>query len=170
MAMTSFIFVNEIENYSQEEISYYMPQQVKRLLLVFAALAVLFIGLRFFLVPPSFGKYGHYRADSIEDNKKIEPMYAHPGECENCHGDVAKIKAASRHASVACQACHGPSLSHIGDPAAVKPDKPHGREFCALCHAKNFARSKDVPQVNLEEHNRGMDCFLCHKPHNPKIK
>lgn len=147
-----------------------MPAQIKRLLIVFAALIGLFVGVRFLLVPASFGKYGHYRANSIEDNRAIEPRYAKADECAACHADIVKLKEGSRHAGVACQTCHGPAIAHIADPMAVKPDKPRGREFCALCHAKNAARPADVPQVDLEKHNVGMDCLLCHNPHSPRLK
>lgn len=149
-----------------------MPQQIKRLLLVFGVLIACFIGIRTLLVPASFGKYGHYRADSTDDIRKIEPKYAAAGvtACEPCHPDIVKVKSRSRHAPLACQTCHGPALSHTGDPMSVKPDKPRGREFCALCHSKNTARPHDMPQVDIEEHNPGMDCLSCHKAHDPKIK
>lgn len=147
-----------------------MPPQIKHLIVVFAALIALFVGVRFLLVPASFGKYGHYRADSIDEIKKQEPKYVGRDECAACHPEIVKKNASSSHAGVVCQACHGPAAKHIEDPIAVKPDKPRGREFCALCHAKNEATPKDMPQVDFESHNVGMECFLCHNPHSPKLK
>lgn len=147
-----------------------MPQQIKRLLVAFAVLGVLFVVARFLLVPQSFGKYGHYRADSLDEIKKIEPKYVGRDECAACHPEIAQKKSTSSHAGVVCQTCHGPASKHIEDPMAVKPDKPKGREFCAMCHAENAARPKDMPQVDVESHNVGMECVLCHDPHSPKLK
>ncbi|PIR17728.1 MAG: hypothetical protein COV46_02810 [Deltaproteobacteria bacterium CG11_big_fil_rev_8_21_14_0_20_49_13] len=146
-----------------------MPPQIKRLAVLFAIFIGLFIVARYFLVPKSFGKYGHYRADSVEEVKALPMNYAGSSTCKTCHEDIYKLKASSKHATVACETCHGPAIKHAEDPMNIKPDKPKGRAFCGLCHTKNYARPKNMPQIDLEKHNEGMECYLCHNAHDPKI-
>ncbi|OGQ50556.1 MAG: hypothetical protein A3I09_02160 [Deltaproteobacteria bacterium RIFCSPLOWO2_02_FULL_47_10] len=147
-----------------------MPPQIKRLALLFTIFIGCFILVRHFLVPKSFGKYGHYRADSVEENKSAAVNYAGADVCTGCHEDIAKTKADGKHARIACETCHGPGGKHIEDPSSFKPNRPKGRQFCGMCHAKNAARPKAIPQVDLEKHNEGMECYLCHKAHSPKIR
>ena len=146
-----------------------IPPQIKRLALMFSIFIGLFIAVRYLLIPKSFGKYGHYRADAVEEVKASPTNYAGADICAGCHEDIVKLKAKGSHARITCETCHGAALKHTEDPMAIKPDKPHERAFCGLCHSKNAARPKNIPQVNLEEHNVGMDCYLCHKGHKPKI-
>ncbi len=147
-----------------------MPPQIKRLAVLFAIFIGLFIMVRHFLVPKSFGKYGHYRADALAEIAQLPIAYAGKEVCAGCHENIVKEKAKARHAKIACETCHGPAVKHTEDPMSVKPNKPKGRDFCGTCHSKNAARPKNIPQVNLDEHNAGMDCYLCHKAHNPKVK
>ena len=146
-----------------------MIPQVKRLLLIFTVLVCSFILVRHFLVPESFGKYGHYRADAINDVEALPAEYAEAAVCAGCHGELFKQKEASKHRSVACESCHGPALSHVSDPMSIKPSKPSGREFCALCHTVNAARPKSIRQIDTDTHNPGTPCAVCHNPHNPKL-
>jgi len=44
-----------------------MPVQLKTLLPLFAVFILLFLVARHFLIPESFGKYGHYRANAIDE-------------------------------------------------------------------------------------------------------
>lgn len=145
-----------------------MPPQVKRLLLVFSVLIGSFVIVRHFLIPASFGKYGHYRADAISDVAALPAKYAGALVCADCHSDIFRRKQASMHRTVACESCHGPALAHTSDPMTVKPVKPGGREFCAMCHSNNAARPKSMKQVDVETHNPGAPCTACHNPHNPK--
>lgn len=153
----------------REKIRGNMPAQIKRLLLIFAALIGSFVIARHFLVPSSFGKYGHYRADAIGDIEALPLQYAGAGACADCHGDLVKRKLGSKHRTVACESCHGPALSHAGDPMNTKPSKPVGREFCLLCHSANAARPASIKQINSETHNPETPCTVCHNPHNPKL-
>ena len=43
-----------------------MPQQVKRLVVIFALMIASLVLARIFLVPPTFGKLGHYRSAAID--------------------------------------------------------------------------------------------------------
>jgi len=44
-----------------------MPAQLNRILLLFIAFIGLFLLVRHFLIPESFGQYGHYRGESLND-------------------------------------------------------------------------------------------------------
>ncbi|MBI2091892.1 MAG: hypothetical protein HYT75_02710 [Deltaproteobacteria bacterium] len=147
-----------------------IPPQIKRLAIAFTLFIGLFIAVRYFLVPKSFGKLGHYRADSIEEVAALPTHYAGQSICAGCHEEILKTKLKGSHAKIECETCHGAALKHTEDPMAVKPTKPKGRAFCGLCHSKNAARPKNMPQVDFEQHNAGMDCYLCHVAHNPRIK
>ena len=85
-------------------------------LLRFAALFVIafvaFLVIRHFVVPKSFGEYGHYRGAAIaEIAAKPIKFVGHQsyGSCEPCHSDILDAKKAGKHAGVNCEACHGPA-------------------------------------------------------------
>lgn len=144
-----------------------MPPQVKRLALLFAIFIGLFLVARYFLVPKSFGEYGHYRGLSLVENQDQEPKYAGQKVCNDCHDDLMAVKAANDHKTISCETCHGPGLIHANNPDTL-PLRPAGREFCAKCHSLNAARkAENIVQVNPEEHNTGQNCTECHNPHDP---
>jgi hypothetical protein len=146
-----------------------MPPQIKRLTLVFAVFFLLFLTARYFLVPESFGEYGHYRGLALGENLEKTPGYAGQKACEDCHSDITELKAGNVHASLSCETCHGPGTEHINSTDSVIPMQvPRTREFCALCHAKNAARKAgNVVQVDIAVHNPDQKCIECHNPHNP---
>ncbi|MCX6270471.1 MAG: cytochrome c3 family protein [Bacteroidetes bacterium] len=145
-----------------------MLPQIKRLGLAFAIFICLFLVARHLLVPKTFGDKGHFRAASIEDNAAMPMKYAGKEGCIGCHDDMIEKKAASPHAKINCETCHGPCLQHTLAPDTVKPLKPKGREFCGKCHSRNIARStKNIVQIDLKEHNPEQICTECHNPHDP---
>jgi hypothetical protein len=145
-----------------------MPPQLKRLIPLFVIFIGLFLLARYFLVPESFGKYGHYRAFSLEENAAAIPHYAGRSACAECHDDVEAAKSQDVHAAIACETCHGPGQAHVDNPDSAQVIKPSGREFCGLCHSINPGRDRNVVnQVNLREHNVSKDCIECHNPHQP---
>ena len=77
----------------------------------FAGLFVLaflaFWAVRGFIVPRTFGQFGHYRAAAMGDVAAHPMKFAGHETCETCHSDVADVKAKGRHAHVTCEACHG---------------------------------------------------------------
>lgn len=136
--------------------------------MVAVAIVGLFLAARYLLTPASFGKFGHYRADSISDVEAIPIKYAGNSDaCGMCHPDILKLVTSASHKALACETCHGPAAAHADDPMSIKPVKPKGRDFCGLCHSKDAARPKNFPQVDVNTHNVGMDCNLCHKGHAP---
>lgn len=144
-----------------------MPQQVSRLIVIAVVLVGSLVLARYFLVPPTFGKLGHYRAAAI-DSVLAQPIhYAGEQECAECHDDVYEDKAGSRHQSLACEVCHGPAAVHADDPDEFMPPAPRQRGYCPLCHGYDAARPTGFPQIDPVSHNPMKSCIECHDPHQP---
>lgn len=144
-----------------------MPPQLKRLLPLLALFIALFLIARHFLVPESFGKYGHYRANSMDEIAALPAHYVGKSTCADCHDEEAAKLQSDAHAVLTCEVCHGPGYKHIDDPENNKLDKPGTREFCGKCHDMNPARNPNViTQVDIKTHNIDKkDCIDCHNPH-----
>jgi hypothetical protein len=140
-----------------------------RLAAVFIAGLLIFLVIRGFLVPKSFGQFGHYRANAVTEIAARPIKFAGHESCEGCHGDVLDKKKKGKHAGVNCEACHGPQAQHADDPTSVKPDKLDTAVLCARCHEANAAKPRNFPQVDTEEHSTGLPCDTCHQPHSPVI-
>jgi hypothetical protein len=147
---------------------FYIPPQITRLALAFAIFISLFLVLRHFLVPKTFGVYGHYRAASLIDNAQLEIHYSGQQACFVCHQDIEDKKAQDVHSDIHCETCHGPGEKHVVNSKVEKILKPTGREFCGSCHALNAAKLKSaIFQIDLKKHNIGKNCIECHNPHQP---
>ena len=147
---------------------FYIPPQIPRLVIAFAIFISLFLVARHFLVPDTFGKYGHYRAASLIDNAKPEIHYAGQQACFDCHQDIEDLKAKDVHSDIHCEVCHGPGEKHVLSSEVADIFKPSGREFCGSCHALNAAKPKSaIFQIDLNKHNVGKNCIECHNPHQP---
>jgi Cytochrome c554 and c-prime len=139
-----------------------------RLAGLFAVGTLGFLAVRSFVVPRSFGQYGHYRGAAIAEIASHPVHFAGHQTCETCHSDVAQAKSAGKHAQVNCEACHGPLAKHADDPS-LDPGKPDTAVLCVRCHAASAARPKGFPQVDAAEHANGVPCQTCHQPHSPAI-
>ena len=139
----------------------------------FAGLFVLaflvFLVVRHFVVPKSFGEYGHYRGAAIGEIAALPIHYAGHQACESCHSDVADLKSHGKHAHVNCEACHGALEKHAEDPTSVTPKLPDTAVLCAHCHTATAAKPKGFPQVDPEQHSSGVPCQTCHQPHSPAV-
>ncbi len=141
----------------------------------FAGLFILaflvFLVVRHYVVPKSFGQYGHYRGAAMGEIAQLPVKFAGHEACETCHSDVADMKKAGKHAHVNCEACHGALASHASadDPTAVMPVLPDTAVLCARCHTASAAKPKDFPQVDPANHYPGTLCKTCHNPHSPGI-
>ncbi|MBU1185947.1 MAG: hypothetical protein KKD56_00370 [Acidobacteria bacterium] len=144
-----------------------IPEQVKRLLIPVSILILSFILLRSFLIPPDFGKYGHYRASAVDEIAAKDIKYIGQEACEDCHDDVVAKKNMSYHRNVMCEVCHGPSAAHIEDPDGNKLSAPRERGYCPLCHEYIPARPTGFPQIVSESHNPMKACIACHDAHDP---
>src|SRR5947209_7321884 len=101
-----------------------------RLVLLVVVLVVVFFVIRRAVVPPSFGRYGHYRAAALDDISARPISFAGRETCEACHDDIAQLKRQARHARLGCEACHGALAAHAEDPSGSKATKP---DTLALC-------------------------------------
>ena len=145
-----------------------MPKLIFRLFFSFVVFVSIFILIQRYVTPDSFGKYGHYRANSIKDNKMRTHYFKGEKKCIECHQGVYDLKATDVHDQVRCEACHFPKIAGTID-CKVKPPIVKGTiEFCAQCHAINAGRlEKGVPQLNFKEHYEKQNCIECHNPHAP---
>lgn len=134
---------------------------------LFVIAFLVFLGVRGFVVPKSFGRYGHYRAASMDEIAAHPLKFAGHQACEDCHSDKADAKSKGKHALVNCEACHGPLAAHAADPASVTPQEPDTAVLCARCHTASAAKPKDFPQVDPAQHSGGVPCETCHNPHDP---
>ncbi len=141
-------------------------------LLRFAGLFViaflLFWVIRGYVVPKTFGQYGHYRGAAITEIAAHQAKFAGHEACDTCHSDVVDVKNKGKHEQVNCEACHGPQAAHAADPT-ITPAKLDTGVLCVRCHAASAARPKNFPQVEAEEHSSGVPCETCHQPHSPAI-
>ncbi|HZU27255.1 MAG TPA: multiheme c-type cytochrome [Bryobacteraceae bacterium] len=140
-----------------------------RLATLGALLLILFLLVRRAVVPPSFGKYGHYRAASLEEIAARPASFAGREACEACHDDIATMKREARHARLGCEACHGALAAHAEDPSSNKATKPDTATLCVRCHEADSAKPKWFPQVVSSEHMGDVPCGSCHNPHKPKV-
>jgi uncharacterized CHY-type Zn-finger protein len=141
-------------------------------LLRFAGLFViaflLFWAIRGYVVPKTFGQYGHYRGAAIAEIAAHPAKFAGQEACETCHSDVVDVKNKGKHEQVNCEACHGPLAAHAADPT-ITPAKLDTAMLCVRCHSASAARPKTFPQVSADEHSSGVPCETCHQPHSPAI-
>lgn len=145
-----------------------MPKLIFRLVLSFVVFVSLFILIQNIVTPDSFGKYGHYRANAIDDNKMIPSFFKGEDECTKCHQDIFDSKFEDLHSGVRCESCHAPKITTSTD-CKVSPPIVNGTiDFCAQCHATNAGRlKKGVPQLDFKEHYEKQNCIECHNPHAP---
>jgi len=146
-----------------------VPQQVISLAIVFAILIAALIAARIILVPDSFGEYGHYRADAVDEIKAQKIHYAGYNACGECHEEILEQKAKSNHRLVSCEVCHGPAAEHVEAPDEFTPTAPRDRGYCPLCHGYDPSRPTGFPQIITTTHNPGKPCMTCHNPHNPLL-
>ena len=138
-----------------------------RLAGVFLLGLILFLVVRSVTIPKSFGRYGPFRGAALVELSSRPLAFAGHEACENCHPDVAELKAKGVHKSIHCESCHGPLAKHADDPGNVKPVLPDVAQLCIRCHSENIAKPAGFPQVNAKEHSGGQACNTCHKPHSP---
>jgi hypothetical protein len=143
-------------------------QQVTRLAVLFALVIGGLLTARQYLIPPSFGQTGHYRAAALGEIAARPVKYVGRDACAECHSDVFDVHTKARHQTVACETCHGPGAAHIADPGEAKPVVPAERTFCIRCHAYDSSRPTGFPQIDPILHNPPDACVKCHSPHEPE--
>ncbi len=63
-----------------------MPTHIVRLIILIVIFGVVAVGARFFFTDRSFGRYGHYRADSVAEVAADTPIFKGAAYCQSCHG------------------------------------------------------------------------------------
>lgn len=134
-----------------------------------------FLIVRAFLIPASFGKYGFYRADNVQEQMNKPVSFAKRGTCGNCHDKIVQVHTKAKHQSVQCQNCHAPLVLHVknDDFVGEMPIK-RSPKMCLRCHRKLPSRPLDFPQIDSKDH-LGVaeqllpigECIKCHHPHDP---
>ncbi len=104
---------------------------------------------------------------NCHDPHEPEPPVT-PGECSACHGQIARQKAVSHHATLLCTICHDAPDQHKLAPRTLRPSKPTDRSFCATCHAEDATSPRHIPRINFRTHNPRYLCWQCHYPHYPE--
>src|SRR6266702_4383234 len=120
-----------------------------RFAFLFVVAFAVFLTIRHFVVPKSFGQYGHYRGASIGEIAARPVHFAGHETCETCHADILEMK-------------------NTGDPS-ILPAKLDTADLCIQCHATSAAKPKGFPQVDADQHSGGLACETCHKPHKPAL-
>lgn len=144
-------------------------EHLYRLALAFVAGLTLFLIARSFLVPRSFGQYGHFRGDALSEIRLQPVKFGGHQSCETCHPDVAELKSKGKHVAVNCESCHGALAAHADDPGTIVPPKLDTAVLCSTCHEANSAKPKWFKQVVSADHSAGLPCATCHQPHTPDI-
>ena len=145
-----------------------MPQQVTRLVVLFGVMIAGLVAARSWLIPKTFGAIGHYRAAAIDSVTATKVKYAGHEACAACHPDVAALRVAGRHKSVACEVCHGPGAEHVESPSEKRLSAPRQRGYCPLCHGYDPGRPSGFPQIDPATHNPMRPCVSCHQAHAPE--
>lgn len=168
-----------------------MPVHVQRLVILLAIVGTVAVGARFYFTDPSFGVYGHYRADSVAEIAAEAPLYRGAAYCGPCHQARFSQWSASVHKAVTCETCHGAAGEHParGAPVASADTRTHARlaaaryvevtgklaiptdtvKLCTLCHEKTAGRPAIQRQVEVGPHAGGQQCRTCHNPHAPRL-
>jgi hypothetical protein len=143
----------------------------------FAGLFVLaflvFLVVRHYVVPKSFGQYGHYRGAAIGEITQHPAKFAGHEACETCHSDVAEKKKAGKHAHVSCEACHGAIFEPL--PVAEQPRPNLYQRALALIVRPippdpPLLRHAEDPSVKLVLPDTAVLCARCHAASAAKPK
>jgi len=146
-----------------------MPKHIVNLLVLSGCILLLALGARYYLVDPSFYRFGHYRADAVPELAAGTPLYKGSDYCRSCHEKRNADWATGSHRTVQCEVCHGTDGKHPDDGKTLVPaDKI---KLCTTCHLAITGRPAKQPQIVLGEHpypgEETPQCTTCHNPHSP---
>lgn len=144
-----------------------MPKHITRLLLLIGGALVLALVARWFLIPDSFYRFGHFRANSVTEIAEREPAFLGAAYCAGCHEERHAEWSANNHKSVACETCHGAAKGHPENGKLPVPADTVA--LCTLCHEAMPGRPQTQPQVVVATHAGEQACKTCHNSHAPKI-
>ena len=135
--------------------------------MLFAAVILMFLAWRAWMVPRDFGLYGHFRPGAIVEAAAKPSVYAGQAICADCHSDVQKLRATNKHKAVACEACHGPLGKHARGETDIAPIRPSTRGVCLTCHTQRAGTPAAFPAIVEKDHSESGPCTACHASHAP---
>ncbi len=142
-----------------------MPPQITRLILTTVVIVAVYSTARYLLTPPSFGQYGWFRGDALQEIASKAPVYAGKQACDECHSEILQKLAKDKHKTISCESCHGVCEQHARNPD-VEITKLTG-SHCLRCHEANPSRPAWMRQIIVKTHYTGQRCAGCHVPHQP---
>ena len=142
---------------------------VLRVAAVFTFGVLSFLIWRAWMVPDDFGVYGHYRAEALTEIASRTPVFAGQAQCVSCHEQTQQDRRGSRHATISCEACHGPLGQHARGESELAPIRPSTRGVCLTCHTSRVGMPAWFPKVIVKEHSESGPCTDCHTAHAPGI-
>jgi hypothetical protein len=166
---------------SLQEVIVGLSYKIRLIIVCLGIFAMAGIGFLFknLLVPDSFGVYGPFRADAINEAIQVPIRHGTNESCFLCHSFEAKIHKAGLHSTISCEFCHGTYADHVDKGKKIKtlPVKT-GKQIttlCLRCHNTEIkARSeKVIKTVAMPDHLRDQqvklthDCNQCHHVHAP---
>lgn len=153
-----------------ERITFKDVRHIVRVAVIIAVVMVGFLVARGLTVPKSFGQYGHYRGESIQERQSLPAILENPETCRECHEDELKHEAGEdaiwpgldawkkgKHGALTCANCHDNLKEHIErqqmDPAPTEfvVTKDMRPQLCLLCHHEMAARPAVLPIFSLTE-------------------
>jgi hypothetical protein len=154
-----------------------MKNHVLRPLYIAIALVVAILIARHFTVPGDFGVHGEsftynfYRLGNVQEWKNFPAKYQGRERCARCHEENSEKSAASKHARIQCEDCHGPGAGH---PKQIKRLPVNGsRELCLRCHqylSYPSSQRSALPGIDGKTHKKKFECHECHDAHNPDLE
>ena len=150
-----------------------------RIILILIAVVGVGVVVRAMVMPKSFGEFGHYRGDAVEDEINRPIRNGTNASCLVCHPYIRKMHMEGVHKTVSCEFCHGPMADHVKDGKVIAHlPKKEGKEIktlCMRCHNQIIrARPKEsikmisMPRHLEEKHVRtDHNCNQCHNVHAP---
>lgn len=141
------------------------------------------IGARM-IIAPSFKavdgdyRYQWHRVANEQEWKDFKVKYRSSSYCKDCHIEQFKMVAASVHAKVECENCHGPAMGHPDNPPKLASDK--SKSLCLRCHSSlpyRQVKYVELPKgeiqlkmIDPDNHNPDLECIACHNPHKADFK
>lgn len=145
-------------------------------IVIMAVTGLLFKSL---LLPKSFGTYGHFRADAIQEIAQNPVRHGTNNSCYTCHPYEAKVHKVGFHKTISCEFCHGTYADHVADnkkiaALPVKKDKEI-TTLCLRCHNTEIKARPEavIKTVAMPDHLKNQqvklshNCNQCHHVHAP---
>lgn len=121
-----------------------------RFVLLLGGLVVVLFILSMITTPTSFGRFGYYRGDNVQEWMVLNVQLVEANQCLDCHNQEYNRWNVSKHSGISCESCHDTAIEHAktNESTITVPSD----SLCELCHAPSVSRPMDFPQISYEEH------------------